>query len=71
MMHFMGFAYFAQMSHEKNQQMDIQPNDMHQEKRTLQYNHWKGTTVRAMFSIFNDIRVILTAKLPILLCTFT
>lgn len=38
----MDFAYFAQMSHEKKkkQQMDIQPNDMHEEeKRTLQYNH--------------------------------
>jgi hypothetical protein len=39
-MYLMGFAYSAQMSHEKNQQMDIRPNDMRkEEKRTLQYNH--------------------------------
>lgn len=68
----MGFVYFAQMSHENNQQMDIQPNDMHkEEKRTLQYNHWKETNVRSMFRIFNDILVMLTAKLSISLSTFT
>jgi hypothetical protein len=67
----MSFAYFAQMSHGKKQQMDFQPNDMHEDKRTLQYNYLKETTVRAMFSVFNDILVILTAKLSILFSTFT
>jgi hypothetical protein len=71
-MYFMSFAYFAQMSQEKNQQMDFQPNDMHkEEKRTLQYNYLKETNVCAMFSMFNDVLVILTAKLSILFSTFT
>ena len=72
MMYFMGFAHFAQMSHTKKQQIDFQPNDMHEEdKRTLQYNHLKEMTARAIFSIFNNILIILTAKLSILFSTFT
>lgn len=60
----MGFAYFSRTSHEKkNQQLDIRPNDMHkEEKRTLQYTHCKETTVHAVFSIFNNTLVILTAN---------